>query len=202
MKKLFQIIIITPEKFIKNEIFSICKILNTKGSLLHLRKPDFSKEEMELYLRQFPESILNRIVLHSHYELVKTFKLRGAHLTENSRTSFKKINFLKRNKIKIISTSFHSVKEIKLSRRKYEYVFLSPVFDSISKLNYKSNFNPEKLNPFLKTNKSKIIALGGITLDNVVLAKQVGFSGAASIGYIWESKSPLKNYKALTSKVN
>lgn len=195
------LIVLTPEKTLKNEIFSICKIFAADLSALHVRKPDFSKEEMADYLKQIPKKFYKKIVLHSQYELIQTFKLKGAHLTEKSRKSTKQINFLKRNKIKIVSTSFHDLKEIASNRRKYEYAFLSPIFNSVSKKNYKSAFDTEKLKPFLKKTKNQIIALGGINETNIVLTKQVGFYGAATIGYVWENKNPIKQYKNLISKI-
>ena len=108
---------------------------------------------------------------------------------------------MKRNKIKIISTSFHSTKEIKASRRKYQYAFLSPIFDSISKQKYKSNFDLEKLERFLKSNSKNLIALGGINETTIVSAKTLGFSGAASLGYIWKSKEPESKFKKLKLKI-
>ncbi|HXD94336.1 MAG TPA: thiamine phosphate synthase, partial [Bacteroidia bacterium] len=86
------------------------------------------------------------------------------------------------------------------SRRKYEYVFLSPVFDSISKTGYKSNFDLENLKPFLKKHKN-VIALGGVNTKNIELIKQVGFSGAAFIGAVWQNKNPAKSYKELVLKI-
>jgi thiamine-phosphate pyrophosphorylase len=102
--------------------------------------------------------------------------------------------------LKTISTSFHSTTAIFKSRRKYEYVFLSPVFDSISKQGYKGNFSLEELKSFLKSKKN-IIALGGINAENIELVKQKGFAGAAVLGSIWESKNPTKCYKELALKI-
>ncbi|MEO8759791.1 MAG: thiamine phosphate synthase [Bacteroidia bacterium] len=133
--------------------------------------------------------------MHSHYKLAKEFDLKGIHLTEKERKS-KRIN----STLKIISTSFHSTTEILKNRRKYEYVFLSPVFDSISKQGYKSNFSLEELKFFLKRKKN-IIALGGINAENIESVKQKGFAGAAILGSIWETKNPAKSYNELALKI-
>ena len=136
-----------------------------------------------------------KIVIHSHYKLAKEFNLKGVHLTEKTRKE-KRTN----PSLKIISTSYHTTTAILKSRRKYEYVFLSPIFDSISKKGYKSNFDLEELNPFLKQKKN-IVALGGINAKNIKIVKQAGFSGAAVIGAVWQSKNPVKSYKELTLKI-
>jgi thiamine-phosphate pyrophosphorylase len=196
----FKIILLTPEHFVKNEIDHVCRFFKSGLEILHMRKPSASKKDLRDYLKQIPEKFHKFIVLHNHYELVKEFHLKGAHLTSKSRISKNQIDFLIRNKIKIISSSFHSVKAINLNRRKYEYMFLSPVFDSISKTNYKSNFDLENLKPLLRKKKN-IIALGGINDKNIASVKQIGFSGAAALGFVWESKKPMKNYKKLMLKI-
>jgi thiamine-phosphate pyrophosphorylase len=200
LKTRFKIIVITPEHFLRNEITFVCKLFDSGLAILHIRKPSANSEELKNYLEKIPKKYYNRIVLHNHYELIKEFNLKGAHLTGKSRTSKKQISFVTRSKIKIISSSFHSVKEINLNRRKYEYMFLSPVFDSISKANYKSNFDLEKLKYFLKK-KINIIALGGISDKNIKSVQQIGFSGVATLGFIWESKNAVKSYKKLALKI-
>src|SRR5687768_15635196 len=56
---------------------------------------------------------------------------------------------------------FHSLEELEACQQHYEYAFLSPVFDSISKTGYKSKFDLHSLKVFLRNRKEKIIALGG-----------------------------------------
>ncbi len=201
MKARFNIIIISTEHFFQNEISLLCKFFLVEQGLLHLRKPHASKEELRNYLLQIPKQFHKKIVIHSHFQLAKEFQLKGVHFTEKIRKSKNIASTLKRKKIKIISSSFHSINEIKRSRREYEYVFLSPIFDSLSKNNYKSGFTLDALKKFLKTNKNNIVALGGINDKNIEKVKKVGFSGAATIGYVWGSKTPVQSYKNLISKI-
>lgn len=196
----FQIVVITSEDFLVHEIPHIKKLFTAGLKTLHLRKPKASIDELREFLGLIPEKFRNRIIIHDHYPLIKEFKLRGAHLTEHNRNSNTKISFLKRNKIKIISTSFHSIESLKQSRRKYDYIFLSPVFDSISKQGYKSKFDLNDLKPALKRYKN-IIALGGVTDKNIFFVKNSGFRGAAVLGYIWKGKDPVLNYRKLISKI-
>jgi len=164
--------------------------------IVHLRKPNASINELRAYLKHIPKQFHKRIIVHSHYKLVKEFDLKGIHLSEKTR-KLKVIN----THLKIISTSFHTTKDVLKSRRKYTYFFLSPVFDSISKHNYKSSFEFEDLKLSLKNNKNNIVALGGINLQNIRQVKEVGFYGAAVLGYIWESKYPIESYNKLLSKI-
>ena len=184
---MFSLFVITPEKNHPKEIALITSLFECGLKTLHVRKPMFTENELRSYLQQIPNKFHKKIVIHSYYKLANEFSLRGIHLTERNRK-------LKIKKLKIVSASFHSTKDILKSRRNYEYFFLSPVFDSISKQGYKSNFKLEELKPFLEKRRN-VIALGGINAENIKMIKQVGFAGAAVLGSVWESENSVEAYK-------
>ncbi len=190
---MFLLLVITPEKNCPKEIELITSLFESGLKILHVRKPTFTEDELRNYLQEIPNKFRKKIIIHSHYKLAKEFSLKGIHLTERNRK-------LKFQNFKIISASFHSTAEILKSRRNYEYVFLSPMFDSISKQGYKSNFNLEELESFLKR-KNNVIALGGIYSKNIKLTMQAGFKGAAVLGSVWESRNPVKAYMGLMLKI-
>lgn len=66
-----------------------------------------------------------------------------------------------------------------------DYLFLSPIFDSISKYGYRSKFDPDTLKSFLNSTDKQIIALGGVDADRVSSCRKMGFAGVALLGYIW-----------------
>jgi len=191
----FKLIVITPESNHPKEIKLVISLFKNGLQLLHVRKPNFTETELNAYLQQIPKKFYKRIVIHSHYKLANEFNLKGIHLTEQARKG-KHIS----SSYKIISTSFHNTADILRSRRKYEHVFLSPIYNSISKKGYTSNFDLEELRPFSQKHKN-IIALGGITTQNIKTIQQAGFFGAAVIGSFWQSKNPEKSYKELLSKI-
>lgn len=95
---------------------------------------------------------------------------------------------------------FHSLKELEECKEKYEYAFLSPVFDSISKQGYKGKFDLQELknSPLLRREAGgEIIALGGIDEYTIAEAISVGFKGVAVLGAVWMSDDPLKKFKEL-----
>jgi thiamine-phosphate pyrophosphorylase len=191
----FTVVVITPEQTSPKETEVISGLFKAGLKTLHVRKPLAGIQELKSYLQHIPENFLKRIVVHSHYTLAKEFNLKGIHLTEKA----KKLK-VKSYNVKVVSASFHSTKDILKSRRKYEYVFLGPVFDSISKKNYKSNFTSEELSIFLKRTKQHVTALGGINNKNIKTIKQLNFSGAAVLGYIWEAPDPVVAFKKLLSE--
>ena len=87
-----------------------------------------------------------------------------------------------------VSCSCHSMEEVKQKKGHFNYVFMSPIFDSISKKEYLSNFTPEELKAAHREGiiDKKVIALGGITSKNIQTIRQYGFGGAAVLGDIWD----------------
>jgi thiamine-phosphate pyrophosphorylase len=96
-----------------------------------------------------------------------------------------------------ISTSFHSWAEIVENKFHYKYAFISPVFDSISKVGYKTAIDLSAINEVRRTCIIQqtycpaIIGLGGVGINELPLLKKTGFDGAAMLGSIWLAKDPV-----------
>ena len=67
------------------------------------------------------------------------------------------------------------------------YVFMSPVYDCITKTGTLSGYTPEELRTAGKERiiDTKVMALGGITPDNILEIKDFGFGGAVVLGDLW-----------------
>ena len=98
-----------------------------------------------------------------------------------------------------VSTSFHKISNVDLYDPLYNYVFLSPVFDSISKKDYQSGFDAFSLQKALERSKYRVYALGGLCAENIALAKEYGFKGGALLGGIWTEEDPVEAYKKCLS---
>jgi thiamine-phosphate pyrophosphorylase len=167
----------------------------------HLRKPEFSETEMTSFLKEIKPNFLKKISIHSHYKLIEKYNLKGIHLTNKyleavDKKELKDIFKLAAKRNLQLSTSIHNIEEIE--DLKYNYVFLSPVFDSISKAYYKSSFNLEDLKEILKNTKSleiypEIIALGGIEENKIEKVIEMDFDGFALMGKIWNTFKDSKN---------
>lgn len=199
----FHLIVISSPVTTEREIDHVLKLFENGLRFFHLRKPGMTEEMLRAYLRQIPQKYHSRIVIHSHYRLIHEFKLKGIHLTETSRREKSTQQFIARHQPRHISASFHAMKDIKNAKRKYTYVFLSPVFDSISKKNYTSGFDLLSLKKALKAVKEKqmVIALGGIDSSTITKVKEADFKGAAMLGNIWESGDPVKNFRRVLLKI-
>ena len=177
-------ITITSPEFLSGEATFIGKLFSQGLDLLHLRKPEASLEAYKQLLLQIPEQWHSRIVLHEHFELAEEYKLHGIHL--NRRCSVVP-NAYHGN----ISCSCHTIEEVITQKDSKDYVFLSPIFDSISKVGYHAAFSPTSLKQAAVENviDEKVIALGGITANNIPLVKEWHFGGVALLGDIWKRMS-------------
>jgi thiamine monophosphate synthase len=193
----FKILIITPEKPVSDEGLLINALFEAGLELLHIRKPGYGINEVRNLINSVSVNFHPRIIIHNHYELLQDFNLKGIHLSEKVREE----DPVKQT-MKVVSTSFHKLENIINESRHFEYAFLSPIFSSISKQGYQPSLNIQQIKDFLAhTVPFPIIALGGITDENVMQVRKMGFSGAACIGYIWESQNPAERLAKLKKAV-
>lgn len=175
-----KLILLTPPTFFTEE-HQILKALFDEGlEILHMRKPNTEPVYSERLLSLIPETYTKRIVVHDHFYLTNEYKLKGIHL--NGRNPELPTNYKGH-----ISCSCHTPEEVKARTPICNYVFLSPIFDSISKAGYNSPFTPEALTELAKNKVigRKVMALGGISENNIPILKDYGFGGAVLLGEIW-----------------
>ncbi|MGS2764952.1 thiamine phosphate synthase [Sinomicrobium sp. M5D2P9] len=189
------LIVITKPETSPDDTPDIIRMFQKGLAVLHLRKPEMNRKEMAGFLNNIPEIYHPGIVIHSHYELRRDYHVKGIHLPEGIRENGKEdIETLPdkyRNEGFSVSTSFHSLEILRsYGEHPFNYAFLSPVFDSISKAGYKGrcfDISGERIS-------FPVIALGGITPGNISDISKTGFSGAAVLGYIWHAKNPVKAF--------
>lgn len=175
-----KLIAITPPNYFVEEDKIITALFEEGLDILHLRKPNTAPMYAERLLTLIPEQYHKRIVVHGHFYLKEEYRLKGVHLNHRNPN-------LPDNYKGHISRSCHSFEEIKEFKRECDYVLLSPVFDSISKLNYHANYTPEEIRQAHKAGiiDKKVIALGGIDVNNIAEVKSYGFGGVAIMGALW-----------------
>ncbi len=157
----------------------------------HLRKPAWSSDELRGLLRAIPEAFQKHIVLHRRPELLEEFPLAGYHLTSKESYPEGKIPGT-------LSRSFHDLVALRNCNERLDYVFLGPIFDSVSKQGYTAAFQPSELRDFFRLRRQvtghspMAFALGGIIPDRVRVCLGLGFDGVAALGAIWASRSPVR----------
>ena len=193
-----KLFVITTPFFFEGESRIITHLFREGMQRLHLRKPQSDIDRFCLLLDAIPAEYHSRIVLHEHFELTAGYRLAGIHL--NSRN-----NILPEGFTGSISRSYHSLQEVQ-DNKQLDYVFLSPIFQSISKEGYGNGFPIETLREAAASGiiNEKVIALGGIEEKNIPLIASLHFGGAAILGALWgkdpsvtNETSIIKRYKQL-----
>lgn len=173
-------IVITSPDFLPGEAFFIDKLFGCGLDLLHFRKPGAPIEACRNLLNEIPKRWHNRIVTHEHFALASEYGLHGVHL--NRRNPIAPDGYTGS-----ISCSCHSLEEVIANKPQRAYVFLSPIFNSISKVGYEAAFPANRLQQAAADGiiDGKVIALGGVTANNIPLLKEWHFGGAAFLGDVW-----------------
>ncbi len=164
-----KLIVISHQIKIPYETESVMSLFENGLEIFHVHKPNFSETGIQNYLKQFPEKYQSKIFRHSDFP------------------------------------KFHSLEELNISPLEggswggAEYAFLSPIFDSISKPGYKSNFDLQEVKENVKG--KNIIALGGIDENKIELCSELGFAGVAVCGALWQSKNPIEKFQQIQKQI-
>ena len=204
----FSLVVLTAPLFFSGEAAFLEGLLAAGLEKLHLRKPEADKEEMETLLQQIDVRWHPRLVLHpwagragSCDEALRLAARYGIPQIHCSLKEMEEPNVPKTEPIAgapvAVSSSLHSWEEIKDIRGMgLTYVFLSPVFDSISKPGYAAN--PDLWRRPDRPYPCKVIGLGGIDKDSMGELIREGWDGAAVLGWIWEEPDrAVERYKQL-----
>lgn len=175
-----RIIAISTPRVTDDDVPIIRHLLDRGIDAVHLRKPESDIDAVRRLLENLSAEHRSRIVIHNYPELYDEFSLRGIHTNRNMPSYPEGYRGLR-------SRSCHSFEEVVKYKDAYDYLFLSPIFDSISKEGYRSAFSPEEL--LAASNEGiiddKVIALGGVTLDKIAYLAGLHFGGVAMVGAIY-----------------
>lgn len=220
-----RIIAISAPDFLPGEAAALTALLDAGAWRVHVRKPEADAESIARLLEEFPQCYRSRLSLHDHHELAENCGVGGVHL--NSRNPSVPDGFGG-----MVSRSCHSIAELSQYSSVCDYMFLSPIFDSISKSGYVSRFSLEEIRRRIAACSAgtagpmagmspdgelsgrdqgngdcrpvdweRVFALGGVCPDNIRLLEDVGFGGAAVLGYLWEPFRQDHNCAALSERL-
>lgn len=177
-----KIIAITSPKVTGDDEYIIKGLVNRGIDIVHFRKPDSGIEECRSLLLKLTSGERSKIVVHDYPELYEEFSLLGIHVNKNVISLPEGYSGLK-------TRSCHSFEEVEMYKEDYDYLFLSPIFNSISKQGYMSAFTDAQLQQASKAGviDRKVIALGGVTFDKIPYLKELNFGGVAMIGAIYNT---------------
>ena len=173
-------IAVTHECALPDEPERIARLLDSgRFSDVHLRHPGASRREMLHLIEDIPQRLHGRLHLHGHFDLTNEFNLGGIHLNRRCPTPPDGYGGT-------LSASCHSIEEVARCRAAgLSYVTLSPVFDSLSKSGYRAAFTADGLSRLDGIDQIEIVALGGVTPENIGQLDRYNFAGYAMLTAAW-----------------
>lgn len=201
-----KLVLLSPSKTAEDEPELVTSFFEQGLEYYHLRKPDFRTARMSNYIHQIPKKYWPRIIIHSNYFLALKHNLGGIHIGKREKkksmllTRVKMFYYKLRKKNLMITTSFSNLSSLFDDEHPYDYVFLSPIFDSISKSGYQSGFVHHNLEIALNKTSHKVYALGGVNIDNMKSIYEMGFDGMVLSGVIWQSENKLQEFKGIMAE--
>ena len=187
MRKDFLIVVITSPESWDGEGDCLEELLQAGVEKLHIRRWGHTREAL---LERLAPKWSSRLVLHGEEEMALRYRIPQIHGHWTDKPTSVGL-----------SASTHSWDEVRqIPQRALEYVFLSPLFDSISKPGYMAGAGllqrPEGVNP------CKLIGLGGIDEYTIGQVMDHGWDGVAVLGYIWSKPDmAVERFKTLKAIV-
>lgn len=190
---MMRLAVITGEAFRPDEAGTIVRLLEGGIDRVHLRKPGAAEGDLRRLVEALPAALYPRLTLHDCLPLAVEYGLGGVHLNGRNPVAPEGFRGLR-------SRSCHAIDEVAACRRE-DYLFLSPLFDSISKRGYRAAFSEEELREAAAHGLlgARVWALGGVTPERLPRLREYGFGGAALLGCIWRDTSPEGIRKSLAA---
>ena len=195
-----EIIVLSPENDYPGELQWVDRMFAAGLQRYHLRKPGWGDAEFEAFLEKIPRHWRPRVVAHQCYGAVKKYQLGGWH-GKDREERLQSIRSLPQSVTfpTTLSRSIHHLDDLYGDIYSWDYVFLSPVYRSISKPGHGPNWGHTELEAAIRRCKdlspAKVYALGGVEPANIPHIALMGFDGVALLGAIWSSSDPLRSFR-------
>ena len=192
-----KLVVVSPETLDPRERTVLAGLFAAGLERYHVRKPAVPAGALEDWLQTLPADWRPRLVLHTHHLLVDKLQLGGRHYREADPVPSPRAPGF-------ASRSCHDLGTLRSVFGRFNAVFLSPVFPSLSKPGHvpDARLNPADIAAMLaartaEERRTEVIALGGITPGTALRARDLGFDGVAVLGAIWQATDPLRAFGEL-----
>ena len=174
-----KLIIMTQPTFFVEEDKILTALFDEGMDMLHINKPDSEPLYAERLLSLLPSNSYEKISVHQHYYLKQEYDLRGIHI-DNPETATPE-GF--RRHVTRSTSKIDTLKELK---KQCDYVMLHSLFDSLHD-EVKASLTQEEMENARNHGliDKRVYALGGMSLESIRQAKDLGFGGVVICGDLW-----------------
>ena len=175
-----KLIIMTKATFFVEEDKILTTLFEEGLENLHLYKPGSEPVFSERLLTLLSDDYYRHITVHDHFYLREEYGLRGIHLN----TADGELPYGYKGHV---SRTCHAIDELREAKKRSQYVFLKTIFDSQSNPADKQTLSYEALKAASRQGliDRRVYAMGGMSLDNVKLMRDLGFGGVVICGDLW-----------------
>ena len=172
--------IMTQSTFFVEEDKILAALFEAGLDNLHLYKPGSSPIYSERLLSLLPSTTYNKITVHEHFYLKDEYNLAGIHLDDVSIEE--PMGYKGR-----ISRTCKRIEDLKETKKNSSYVFLGNILNSQSSKTALSNLDMNSLTKAAECGliDKKVYAVGGMNIDNIQFARDLGFGGIVICGDLW-----------------
>ena len=175
-----KLVIMTKPTFFVEEDKILTTLFEQGMDRLHLYKPKSSPMYSERLLSLLSEDNYKKITVHDHFYLKDEYGLGAIHIDnpeENLPEGYKGK----------FSRTFTEISQLAEFQRKSAYVFLKGSFDSQSEATSKAAYTMYELEAASEKGliDRHVYALGGISLERIKIAKDLGFGGVVICEDLW-----------------
>ena len=176
-----KLVILTKSTFFVEEDKILASLFDEGMENLHLFKPGSSPMYSERLLTLLPEEWHKKITVHEHFYLKSEYNLAGIHIDNPQKDEVP--NGYRGQ----ISRTCNNIDLLRDLKRTSQYVFLKNIYDCIEFKEEKSTFTMQQLEEASSQGliDKRVYALGGMSLENVRVAKALGFGGVVICGDLW-----------------
>ena len=204
-----KIVVVSPASDEPREHAVVAELFSSGLERYHGRKPQWSFEKLRGWLGLVAVGWRSRLVLHQHHELAATFGC-GVHFKDSGgrdNVPHRPQRVEDHAPCLFTSGSCHDLATLDAALGRFDAVFLSPVFPSISKPGYQPTLGHTAIAERLvrraaAERRTEVIALGGITPSNAACCAELGFDGVALLGALWQAAAPLKIFEQLQQSLS
>jgi thiamine-phosphate pyrophosphorylase len=178
---IMKLILLTSPNFFIEEDKILTTLFEEGLDQLHLRKPGSEPVYCERLLSLIPSEYHKRIITYDHFYLKDEFDLMGIHLCNDTVMPPYDYN----GPVTRTALSVEKAKEYKKAGS--HYVCLDGVYQSVSDPEQKQLYTSEQLRDAVRQGviDRKVMAQGGVKLENLQEIKDIGFGGAVVRGDLW-----------------
>lgn len=175
-----KLVLMTQPTFFVEEDKILTSLFEEGLDNLHLYKPGSEPIYSERLLTLLPDDYYKKITVHDNFYLKEEYKLRGIHIDDETTPAPKGYRGN-------ISRTCTHLDKLKAAKKNADYVLLKYIFDSQTEPDQKASFTAEELKEASRRGliDRHVYALGGMNLDTIKMAKDLGFGGIVISGDLW-----------------